>query len=113
MTVSGARGLWAAPSDGSPAGGGAGPGALQGAGARRRRWRRQWRRLWEGGRGALVKATVAVRHPRLAAVAAPGAAGRWASFLGRNGTLCFAGPARKVCSAAATSWPARPSMKRR
>lgn len=51
MTVSGARGLWAAPSDGSPAGGGAGPGALQGAGARRRRWRRQWRRLWEGGGG--------------------------------------------------------------
>lgn len=75
MTVSGASGLWAAPSDGSAAGGGAGLGALQGAGARRRRWR-QWSRLWEGGRGTLVEATVAVRHPRLAAVAAPGAAGR-------------------------------------
>lgn len=66
-----------------------------------------------GGRGALVEATVAVRHPRLAAVTAPRAAGRSASFLGRNGTLGLAGPARKVCSGAATSWPARPSMKRR
>lgn len=65
-----------------------------------------------GGRGTLVQATVAVRHPRLAA-AAPGAAGRSASFPGRNGTPGFAGPARKVCSGAATSRPARPSMKRR
>lgn len=111
MTVSGASGLWAAPSEGSAAGGGAGLGALQGAGARRRRWR-QWWRLWEGGRGTLVQATVAVRHPRLAA-ATPGAAGRSASFPGRNGTPGFAGPARKVCSGAATSRPARPSMKRR
>lgn len=48
-----------------------------------------------GGRGALVEATVALRHPRLAAVTAPGAAGRSASFLVGTEHLASRAPPEK------------------
>lgn len=52
-------------------------------------------------------------HRRLAVTGVPRVFRPAASIRVRNETLGVAVPARKVCCGAATSWPARPGMKRR